>query len=106
MTFEELCDRATAGDKAAGDALDATARALGDGLADLMTGLAPEVIVIIGQVTAIWDRVGPIVAASIAARALPNAITRIVPTDHATQPRLRGAVALVVQQHFGAPVVA
>ena len=106
VTFEELCRRAAAGDKAAEDALDATARALGDGLADLMTGLAPEVIVIIGEVTAIWDRVGPVVAASIAARALPNAATRIVPTDHATQPRLRGAIALVVQQHFGAPVVA
>ena len=26
--------------------------------------------------------------------------------DPAAQPRLRGAVTLVVQQHFGAPVVA
>jgi hypothetical protein len=29
-----------------------------------------------------------------------------VPTDPVMQPRLRGAVALVVQQHFGAPNVA
>jgi len=29
-----------------------------------------------------------------------------VPTDPAMQPRLRGAATLVVQQHFGAPVVA
>ena len=41
------------------------------------------------------------------ARALPNvADDAIVPTDPTTQPRLRGAVTLVVQQHFGAPVVA
>jgi hypothetical protein len=29
-----------------------------------------------------------------------------VPADVALQPRLRGAATLVVQQHFGAPVVA
>jgi len=29
-----------------------------------------------------------------------------VPTDPATQPRLRGAVTLVVQQHFGVANVA
>jgi hypothetical protein len=32
--------------------------------------------------------------------------TRIVPTDAATQPRLRGTVPLVLQKHFGAPSVA
>ncbi len=39
-------------------------------------------------------------------RALPNIPTRIVATDPKAQPRLRGAVTLVVQQHFGAPAVA
>ena len=34
-------------------------RFLGMGIAGLATGLAPEVIVIIGDVTAAWDRVGP-----------------------------------------------
>jgi hypothetical protein len=32
--------------------------------------------------------------------------TQIVPTDPATQPRLRGAVTLVVQRHFAVPNVA
>ena len=79
---------------------------LGMGLANLATGLAPDVIVVVGEVTAIWDRIGPIVAELMAARALPNIITRVVATDPKAQPRLRGAVTLVVQQHFGAPVVA
>jgi len=39
-------------------------------------------------------------------RALRETPTRIIPTDHTTQPRLRGAVTLVVQQHFGVPNVA
>ena len=46
------------------------------------------------------------VAEMMAARALPNIPTRVVATDPKAQPRLRGAVTLVVQQHFGAPVVA
>jgi len=46
------------------------------------------------------------VADEVARRSLPLVATPVVPTDPATQPRLRGAVALVVQRHFGAPNVA
>ena len=81
------------------------ARFLGIGLAGLVTGLSPELIVIVGDLTAAWDRFGPIVADAVKRRSLPT-ITRIVPTDPALQPRLRGAATLVVQQHFGAPSVA
>jgi predicted NBD/HSP70 family sugar kinase len=76
------------------------------GLANLATGLAPDVIAVVGEATAIWERIGPMVAAIMAARALPSIPTRVVATDPKAQPRLRGAVTLVVQQHFGAPVVA
>ena len=82
------------------------ARFLGFGLAGLATGLAPEVIVMIGEITAAWDRLGPIVLAEVKKRTLPHVATRILPTDPTTQPRLRGALSLVVQQHFGAPSVA
>jgi predicted NBD/HSP70 family sugar kinase len=82
------------------------ARYLGLGLAALDTGLAPELIVVIGEVTRAWARVGPIVDDVVQKRALTRSIARIVPTDSAMQPRLRGAVTLVVQQHFGAPNVA
>ena len=98
--------RADSGDAAAVASLDRMARYLGIGLANLATGLAPDVLVVVGEVTAFWHRVGPIVEEICAARALPGATTRIVPTDPADQPRLRGAVTLVVQQHFGAPAVA
>ncbi len=79
---------------------------LGAGLATIVSGLAPQVIVVIGEVTSAWDRVGPIVADVLRRRALHETPTRVVPTDHKTQPRLRGAVTLVVQQHFGVPNVA
>ena len=48
------------------------ARYLGIGIASLMTGLAPEVIVIIGEVTGAWDRVGPIVSDVVVSGRLPT----------------------------------
>ena len=87
-------------------ALARLAHYLGVGLASLVIGLAPEVVVVVGEVTAAWDRIGPVVLDTVKRRTLTANTTPIVPTDPATQPRLRGAVTLVVQQHFGAPNVA
>jgi predicted NBD/HSP70 family sugar kinase len=104
--FEDLLRFADHGDRRAIQALERMARYLGFGLAGLATGLAPEVIVVIGEMTAAWDRLGPIILDEVTKRSLPYLDTRIIPTDPSTQPRLRGAVTLVVQQHFGAPTVA
>ena len=104
--FEQLVRLARDGDRHAVTAIESMATHLGIGLAGLIAGLSPEVVVIIGEVTTAWDRVGPIVADVVKRRALPPVATRIVPADVAIQPRLRGAATLVVQQHFGAPAVA
>ena len=106
LTFDQLVRFARDGDRRAVTALERMAEYLGMGLAGLVTGLSPEVVVIVGEVTGVWDRVGPIVADVVKRRSLPGVATRIVPTDPALQPRLRGAATLVVQQHFGAPNVA
>ena len=104
--LEDLLRFAEQRDRRAEQALERMARYLGFGLAGLATGLAPEVIVVIGEMTAAWDRLGPIVLDEVKKRTLPHVTSQIVPTDPSTQPRLRGAVTLVVQQHFGAPSVA
>jgi predicted NBD/HSP70 family sugar kinase len=104
LRFNELLRLAAKHDRLAGETIDRTARFLGIGLAGLITGLAPEIIVVVGEVTTAWDRVGPIIAEVVAQRALPHALARIVPADRSAV--LRGAVALVVQEHFGAPSVA
>ena len=106
LTFEQLIELTRSGDRHAVATIERMAEFLGLGLAGLITGLSPEVVVIVGEVTGIWDRVGPIVARVVKRRALPGTTTRIVPTDPALQPRLRGAATLVVQEHFGAPNVA
>jgi hypothetical protein len=76
------------------------------GLAMLVTGLAPEVLVVVGEITRAWNRVGPMVAEAVKARSFTQAGTRIVSTDPDAQPRLRGTIALVLQKHFGAPFIA
>jgi predicted NBD/HSP70 family sugar kinase len=104
--FMEILRLQREGDARATAAIDRMARFLGVGLAGLIVGLAPEVLVVVGEVTGAWDRVGPIIEREVRERALPGHRTRLVARDVAMQPRLRGAVTLVVQQHFGAPHVA
>lgn len=106
LPFADILRSAARGDARAGKALDHMARHLGAGMAMLVTGLAPDVLVVVGEVTRAWDRVGPIVAEAVKRRSFAHAMTRIVPTDPEAQPRLRGTVALVLQNHFGAPLIA
>lgn len=105
-TFEDVLRLAEQGDTKAVEAINQMARYLGAGIAMLVTGLAPDVIIVVGEVTRVWNQVGPIIDEVVKRRSLTPAATRIVPTDPATQPRLRGTIALVLQKHFGAPSVA
>jgi len=103
VPFSDLLRLVEQGDPKACKALDQMAHHLGVGLAILVTGLAPDVLVVIGEVTRVWNRVGPIVADVIKHRSFTHANTRIMPTDPEAWPRLRGAIALIAQQHFTAP---
>lgn len=106
LRFDDLLRLADAGNALAIETLERMANYLGTGLATIVTGLAPQVVVVIGEVTRAWDRVGPLVA-DVLQRRLPARIQpRLIPADHEAQPRLRGAVTLVVQKHFGVPNVA
>ena len=106
LSFEDILRLATQGDPKALEALNKMAHYLGVGMAMLVTGLAPDVILVIGEVTRMWSHVGPIIAKTISERSLTHANTRIIPTDPVSHPRLLGTIALVLQQHFGAPSVA
>jgi len=106
LTFEDLIGLADGGDARAAETIDRMARYLGIGLAPIVTGLAPQVLVVVGAITGAWSRVGPVIEEVVRARSMPLVRTRVVPTDLATQPRLRGAVTLVVQRHFVVPSVA
>ncbi|MDQ3130261.1 MAG: ROK family transcriptional regulator [Acidobacteriota bacterium] len=106
-TFDDILRLAEQGDAKAAEALDRMAYHLGVGLAMLTTGIAPQTIVVIGEVTQAWKRIYPIIKQVVAGRS-PSAqtITKIVPAEAAERPRLRGSVALILQKHFGAPAFA
>lgn len=105
-TFDDLLRLAEQGDPKACDAIRQMAEYLGRGIAVLITGLAPDLIVIIGEITRAWDQVGPVISEVIEHQSFTRVGTRIVPADPSSQPRLRGTIALVLQKHFGAPSVA
>ena len=103
IRFDDLLALAARGDAQAGRALDRMAHYLGAGLATLATGLSPDLITVVGSVTAAWDRVGPIIDDVVKRRCPARVAPRILPSNPATEPRLRGAVALMLQKHFCAP---
>jgi predicted NBD/HSP70 family sugar kinase len=103
--FEDILRLAEQGDAKAGKALDRMAYYLGLGLTMLVTGLAPDVIVLFGEFTEAWARMEPIIQKVLKERQSTRASTVIAPTDPSTQPRLRGTIALVLQKHFGVPAL-
>ena len=94
------------GNPRAGEAIDRMAQFLGTGLAMLVTGLAPDLIVVVGEVTRVWDRVEPVIHEVIHRRSFTHASTRTIASGPAPLPRLRGIIALVLQKRFGAPIIA
>jgi predicted NBD/HSP70 family sugar kinase len=106
IPFSDLLRLVEQDDARACKAVDKMAHHLGHGLSMLVTGLAPDVLVVVGDVTRIWSRVGPVVENAVKRRSFTHAPTKIMAADPDNQPRLRGAIALVLQKHFGAPIVA
>jgi predicted NBD/HSP70 family sugar kinase len=105
LSFETLLKHFEQGDPKAIGAIERMADYLGRGIAMLVTGLTPEQIVVVGEVTRIWDFVGPIVADVVKRCSFTHATTRILTGDYADQPRLRGIIALILQKRFGVPNV-
>lgn len=106
-TFEDVLRLAEQGDGRAIAAIEKTAQYLGRGLAILIIGLAPRQIVLIGEITRAWHIIYPIINQMITDKfpSAPN-LTQIVAAEDGKQPRLRGSIALILQKHFGAPLVA
>ncbi len=105
-SFQDLLVLAEQGDALAAKALDKMAHYLGRGMRMIVAGLAPEVIVVVGELTRSWQRFGPVIEAEVAAQILAGPPPRILPADEGALARLRGTVALVFQKHFRAAVTA
>ena len=102
MTFLELMGRADQGDERAVAALDTMAHYVGRGTRMVVAGLAPERIVIVGDLTRAWHRFGPVIESEVQAQVLPGGcVPTVIPAYEDGMARLRGTVALVLQKDFG-----
>jgi predicted NBD/HSP70 family sugar kinase len=79
------------------------AECIGEGLAMISAALAPEVILIAGDVVAAaWNKVRPIIQGKLAERSLAGLVPKLLPTHEAEVARLRGAAILVLQRRSSA----
>ncbi len=101
VNFMDLLSLADRGSAEAAAALDKMAHYLGHGMRMIVAGLAPERILIIGDLTRSWHRFGPALEREVRAQALTGgAVPLITPVHEDGMARLRGTVALVLQKHF------
>jgi len=104
-TFKQLLSLAESGDILALKALDRMAQGIGRGMRMIVAALSPQEIVFVGEFTRLWDRVGPVIEAAVAAAVLMGKPPRVRPAEaDPSTARLRGTLAMVLQKHFGPAV--
>lgn len=97
-SFQELLDLALKGDIRALRSIDKMMAYLARGLAMLTAGLAPEVIIIVGDCTALWPRICPLIESQLIAKSFTSRTPRVVAAMDGDAARLRGAAALVLHK--------
>ena len=103
VDFEQLMDRALRGEPGARAALLETARYLGVGIANLIKGLSPEAVILGGGIARAW----PLIEEDLKTAVVEDSLCRGLPappifvSSLGEQPRLRGALSLVLAGKFG-----
>ena len=80
-------------------ALTEQAIELGRGLRMITAALSPELILVVGDITVVWERFGPIVARELAASMLAGPPPMLRATGDAELARLSGGAAMLMQRH-------
>jgi predicted NBD/HSP70 family sugar kinase len=101
LTIRDLIQLTEEGNKSAIAAITKQCIALGRGLRLVTATLSPEVILITGDITACWERFGPVVQAELEKSMLAGPAPRLGTTGDGELSRLRGAAAVVLQRHSG-----
>jgi predicted NBD/HSP70 family sugar kinase len=101
LNIHDLLRLTEEGDPAAIAAVTRQATHLGRGLRLVTASLAPEVVLITGDLTTSWARFGPIIQKEMAATMLAGAAPDLGITKDGELSRLRGAAAVVLQRHSG-----
>jgi predicted NBD/HSP70 family sugar kinase len=95
-------DRALNGESAAQASLSETAYYLGVGISNLIKGLSPEAVIVGGQIACVWALISEELKRAVEeksiCRGLPS--TRIIASTLGENPRLMGALSLVLAGKF------
>jgi len=97
-SFQELLDLALAGNIQALRSIDKMMTYLARGLTMLAAGLSPEAIIIVGDCTALWPRICPLLESQLIAKSFTPHTPRVVAAMDGDAARLRGAAALVLHK--------
>ena len=97
-SIEDLLRLASEEDAKAIAALTKQAEYIGRGLRIITAALAPEVILIAGDIVAAWGRLAPVIEKAFAQSIRSSWRPRFMPTHEAEVGRLRGAAILVLQR--------
>ena len=101
-TIEDLLRLAGEEDAKAIAALTRQAEYVGYGLRTISAALAPEVILIAGDIVAAWGRLAPVIEKALSESSLVGSKPKLMPTHEAEVARLRGAAILVLQRRSSA----
>ena len=99
VDFRALIALAQQGDQQAVRSLEEVATNLGRGVRMIASALAPQEIVVVGDIVSAWAICGPIAQAELARNSLSRS-TVLRPSSEGAQARLRSAVALVLSAGF------
>ena len=102
ISFRTLVDYGLRGEQQASLALKATAYYLGLGISNLLKGLSPEAVIIGGDISRAWPIISEDLTEAVnensICRGLPSA--RLIPSTLGEDPRLMGAISLVLAGKF------
>ena len=104
-SFQDLLALAEGGGQHALRALDHMAEEIGRGMRMVIAALSPEEIVFVGEFTRLWNHMGPIIERAVRRSVLIGNPPLVRPA--AAEPavaRLRGTVAMVLQERFGSAI--
>ena len=101
LTIQDLLRLADEGDAQALKAVSHQARCIGRGLRLVMAALAPEIILIAGDITILWPKIGAEVQQEMEKMTLAGPPPVLGITKDGELARLRGAAAVVLQRHSG-----
>jgi predicted NBD/HSP70 family sugar kinase len=101
LNIHDLLRLTEEGDATAIAAVTRQATHLGCGLRLVTASLAPEVVLITGDLTTSWARFGPIIQKEMESTMLAGVAPELGITKDGELSRLRGAAAVVLQRHSG-----